>query len=35
MRPFLKVFKRQSNSVGAQNMISLFKVLSFITRDKS
>ena len=29
-RPFLKVFKRQSNSVGAQNMISLFKVLSFI-----
>ena len=29
-RPFLKAFTCQSNSVGAQNMISLFKVLSFI-----
>ena len=29
-RPFLKAFKRQRNSVSAQNIISLFKVLSFI-----
>ena len=27
---FLKVFKRQINSVSAQNIISLFKVFSFI-----
>ena len=29
-RPFLKAFKRQRNSVSAQNIISLFKVFSFI-----
>ena len=29
-RPFLKAFKRQKNSVSAQNVISLFKVFSFI-----
>ena len=29
-RPFLKSFKRQRNSVSAQNIISLFKVLSLI-----
>ena len=29
-RPFLKAFKRQENSVSAQNIISLFKVFSFI-----
>ena len=29
-RPFLKSFKRQSNSVGAQNTISLFKMSSCI-----
>ena len=29
-RPFLKAFKRQKNSVSAQNIISLFKVFSFI-----
>ena len=29
-RPFLKVFKRQRNSVSAQNIISLFEVFSFI-----
>ena len=29
-RPFFKVFKRQRNSLSAQNIISLFKVFSFI-----
>ena len=29
-RPFLKAFKRQRNSVSAQNILSLFKVFSFI-----
>ena len=29
-RPLLKAFKRQRNSVSAQNIISLFKVFSFI-----
>ena len=29
-RPFLKAFKLQRNSVNAQNIISLFKVFSFI-----
>ena len=29
-RPFFKAFKCQRNSVSAQNIISLFKVLSFI-----
>ena len=29
-RPFLKAFKLHRNSVNAQNIISLFKVLSFI-----
>ena len=29
-RPFLKVFKRQINSVGAQNIVSLFKMFRFI-----
>ena len=29
-RPFLKAFKRQRNSVSAQNVISLFTVFSFI-----
>ena len=27
-RPFLKAFKRQINSVGAQNIVSLFKMIS-------
>ena len=26
-RPFLKAFKRRSNSVGAQNIVSLFKMI--------
>ena len=29
-RPFLKTFKRQSNSIGPQNIFSLFKVFTFI-----
>ena len=29
-RPFIKSFKRQRNSVSAQNIISLFIVFSFI-----
>ena len=29
-RPFLKAFKRQRNSVSSQNIISLFKMFSFI-----
>ena len=29
-RPFSKLFKRQRNSVSTQNIISLFKVLSFV-----
>ena len=29
-RPFLKAFKRQSNSVSAKNIISLFKVFNSI-----
>ena len=29
-RPFLEAFKRQRNSVSAENIISLFKVFSFI-----
>ena len=29
-RPFLKAFKRQRNSVSAQNIISVFQVFTFI-----
>ena len=29
-RPFLKALKRHSNSVGAQNIVSLFKMFSSI-----